>query len=206
MVLWSLRWIGVFTIFSHQIQGAERAKELYSKIAFPSMKDFKWTIQSNSIQDCPVTHTDVKLAEQIWWPNITALKGKTTWSSPKPVAVDCLQVPKEILDLHKTSTSLLIFSLSTNCPSYWHTAIISALQPSPAWQTRRFPLWSMPTKKFTCSISPVASTLQHWLWVENLPQCRALFQPSLKVLESTSPVLVNMSLKLNGLFGSARNV
>ena len=84
-----------------QIQGAEQARELYSKLAFPSLQDFKWIIQSNSIKDCPVTLTDIKLAERIWGPNIAALKGKTTRSSPLPVAADYLEVPQEILDLHK---------------------------------------------------------------------------------------------------------
>jgi Reverse transcriptase (RNA-dependent DNA polymerase) len=84
-----------------QIQGAEKARDLYSKLAYPSMADYKWIVQSNSIQDCPVTLTDIKLAERIWGPNIAALKGKTTRSTPKPVTTDYLQVPPAILKLHK---------------------------------------------------------------------------------------------------------
>ena len=86
---------------ARQIQAAERARELYSKLAYPSMKDFKWAIQSNAIQDCPVTLTDIVLAEQIWGHNIAALKGKTTRTKPVPVAADYIQVPQEILDLHR---------------------------------------------------------------------------------------------------------
>ena len=88
-------------VSQRQIQGAERARDLYSKLAYPSLTDFKWMVQSNSIQDCPVTLNDIVLAEKIWGPNIAALKGKTTRSTPKPVTTDYLQVPKGILDLHK---------------------------------------------------------------------------------------------------------
>jgi hypothetical protein len=84
-----------------QLQGAERARDLYSKLAYPSLTDFKWMPQSNSIQDCPVTLDDIILAEKICRPNIAALKDKTTRSTPKPVKTNYLQVSRGILDLHK---------------------------------------------------------------------------------------------------------
>jgi hypothetical protein len=74
-----------------QIQGAERARELHSRLAYPSLKDFKWIVQSNSIQDCPVTINGINLADKIWGPNIAALKGKTARSTPRPVATDYLE-------------------------------------------------------------------------------------------------------------------
>jgi hypothetical protein len=65
-----------------QLQGAELARTLYSNLGYPSMKDFKWVIQSSQIKDCPVTVDDVINANQIWGKNIAALKGKTTRSTP----------------------------------------------------------------------------------------------------------------------------
>jgi hypothetical protein len=65
-----------------QLKGAELARTLYSNLGYPSMKDFKWVIQSNQIKDCPVTVDDVVTANKIWGKDIAALKGKTTRSTP----------------------------------------------------------------------------------------------------------------------------
>jgi hypothetical protein len=65
------------------------------------MKDFKWVIQSNQIKDCLVTIQDIDVATNIWGKNIAALKGKTTWSKTHPVARDYMNIPNELLKLHK---------------------------------------------------------------------------------------------------------
>jgi hypothetical protein len=65
-----------------QVQGAQRARTLYTTLGYPSIKDFKWVIQSNQIKDCPVTVEDVVNAHAIWGKNIAALKGKTTRKQP----------------------------------------------------------------------------------------------------------------------------
>jgi hypothetical protein len=36
-------------------KGADLARNLYKTLSYPSMKDFKWVIQSNQIKDCHVT-------------------------------------------------------------------------------------------------------------------------------------------------------
>jgi hypothetical protein len=63
-----------------QLKGAESARTLYSNLGYPSMKDFRWVIQSNQIKDCPVTVDDIVAANKIWGKDIAALKGKTTRS------------------------------------------------------------------------------------------------------------------------------
>lgn len=65
-----------------QVEGATRARTLYATLGYPSIKDFKWVIQSNQIQNCPVTVQDIVTAHQIWGKNISALKGKTTHKKP----------------------------------------------------------------------------------------------------------------------------
>jgi hypothetical protein len=47
-----------------QIKDVETARTLYSKLNYPSWKDFKWIIQSNQIKACGK--------------NVVALKGKST--------------------------------------------------------------------------------------------------------------------------------
>jgi hypothetical protein len=84
-----------------QIKCAEIAQNLYKALSYPSMKDFKWVIQSNQIKYCPVTIQDIDVATKIWGKNIAALKGKTTPSKRHPVSRDYVKVPNELLKLHK---------------------------------------------------------------------------------------------------------
>jgi hypothetical protein len=84
-----------------QIKSAELARTLYKTLSYPSMKDFKWVIQSNQIKDCPVTVQYVDVAQKIWGKNIAVLKGKTTRSKSIPVARDYVKVPMELMKLHK---------------------------------------------------------------------------------------------------------
>jgi hypothetical protein len=84
-----------------QIKSAELAQTLYKNLSYPSMKDFKWVIQSNQIKDFLVTVQDIDVARKIWGKNIAALKGKTTRSKSIPVARDYVKVPMELMKLHK---------------------------------------------------------------------------------------------------------
>jgi hypothetical protein len=83
------------------IKGADLARNLYKTLSYLSMKDFKWVIQSNQINDCPVTFQYIDVAQKIWVKNIAALKGKTTRSKSIPVARDYVKVPMELMKLHK---------------------------------------------------------------------------------------------------------
>ena len=85
---------GVFT--KQQIANEDKARELYASLAYPSNADYKWILKSNQIKDCPVLIEDAKVAMKIWGPNIAALKGKTTWTTPKHVMTDLVKIPVEI--------------------------------------------------------------------------------------------------------------
>jgi hypothetical protein len=87
-----------------QIKGAEQARTLYATLGYPSIKDFKWVIQSNQIKDCPVTVQDVITAHKIWGKNIAALKGKTTRQKSLHVARDFVKAPSHLLKLHRDVT------------------------------------------------------------------------------------------------------
>ena len=65
-----------------EIEGADRAVSLQAKLAYPSKQALKWVIQSNQIQNCPVTVRDVEVAEQIYEKSVPALKGMTIQSRP----------------------------------------------------------------------------------------------------------------------------
>jgi hypothetical protein len=61
-----------------KLKGAELARTMYANLGYPSMKDYKWVIQSNQIKDCPVTVDDVVSTNKIWGKDIAAIKCKTT--------------------------------------------------------------------------------------------------------------------------------
>jgi hypothetical protein len=84
-----------------QIKGADIARNLYKTLSYPSMKDFKWVIQSNQIKDCPVKVQYIDVAGNIWGKNIAAIKGNTTRSKKIPVDRDYVKVPMELMRLHK---------------------------------------------------------------------------------------------------------
>jgi hypothetical protein len=84
-----------------QIESAEKARNLYASLGYPSVKYFKWILQSNQIKDSPVSVVDAEVALKIWGPNIAALKGKTTHSKPEVVVMNIVRIPKEIREVHK---------------------------------------------------------------------------------------------------------
>ena len=84
-----------------QVDRAEKAKELYAVIGYPSLKDFKHIIQTNQIKNCPVTIEDVNIWTKIYGPDVNAQKGKTTRPKPKVAVNDYIEIPKEIVEAHQ---------------------------------------------------------------------------------------------------------
>ena len=89
---------------ARQIYDAKRARGLYSKVGFPSNKDFKSLIKNNMILNCPVTVNDLDRANTIYGPSIATLKGKTNRTKSKPVVTDYVDVPPVIIDSNKDIT------------------------------------------------------------------------------------------------------
>jgi hypothetical protein len=84
-----------------QVEKAAEAKQLYAKLAYPSMKDFEWAVLTNQIQNCPITKADIKAAQVIWGKDICALKGKTVRGKAPKVEGITLQLPPEIKEQNK---------------------------------------------------------------------------------------------------------
>jgi len=84
-----------------QIEWANLARKLYHAIGSPSIEAFKGILRGNMIKNCPVTIADVDIAERIYGPSISTLKGKTTQQTPKPVIVDEVEIPPELLINHR---------------------------------------------------------------------------------------------------------
>ena len=80
-----------------QIQDAKKAQDLYVKVGYPSERDFQQIISKNLILNFPVTASDVARSDKIYGKDIHDLKGKTTRINPKPVVIDYMLMPKNIL-------------------------------------------------------------------------------------------------------------
>ena len=85
-----------------EVLQAKKARGLYQTLGTPSTHDFKAIVRSNTIKGCPVTLEHIEIAEQIFGPDIGALKGKTTRRKPQPVVKDYMEIPPELTEKAKT--------------------------------------------------------------------------------------------------------
>ena len=84
-----------------QFERARTARKLYHNVGTPTVENFKALLRSNVIQNCPVTVEDVNIAEKIFGPSVSSLKGKSTRQKPKPVRADVIEIPQELVEKHR---------------------------------------------------------------------------------------------------------
>ena len=85
-----------------QKKRADQARALLYATSAPAYSDLKHLIRANLIQDNPVTEQDVKIAQQIYGPEMSVLKGKGTRGKPTLVhTTDYIQVPKKLQKILK---------------------------------------------------------------------------------------------------------
>ena len=65
-------------------------------LQFPTSKHLKRILNSNSIKNCPILPRDVDVADQIFGPDVAAMKGRTTKSSSELVPRSRTMVPYKI--------------------------------------------------------------------------------------------------------------
>ena len=58
--------------------------------------NFKGMIKGNMIKDFPVTVEDVDVAEKIWGPDISYLKGRTVRRMPRAIINRTMEIPREL--------------------------------------------------------------------------------------------------------------
>ena len=83
-----------------QYDRAKTAQKLYHIIGTPTVENFKALLCMNAVQNCPVMVEDVKIAECIFRPDMSSLKGKSTRRKPKPVRKDLVEIHSEITEKH----------------------------------------------------------------------------------------------------------
>ena len=84
-----------------QIKKALEARKVLEMVGCQSEQDFEKMLWGRLIQNCPVTTTDLRIAQQLFGPHIAFLKGKTMQITPPAVRMDCVEVPNEIYERNK---------------------------------------------------------------------------------------------------------
>ena len=79
-----------------QYEYAKRARKLYHILGRPMIENFKALLKMNAIKNCPVTIEDVTIAQRIFGPDVSTLKGKSVRRPAKPVRDDLVEIPAEI--------------------------------------------------------------------------------------------------------------
>jgi hypothetical protein len=71
---------------------AKQAHNALGMVGYPSEKDFKNMVSSNMISNCPVTPSDITVANKIFGPNVASMKGKTVRATQEPVPMEYVEV------------------------------------------------------------------------------------------------------------------
>jgi hypothetical protein len=83
---------------------AVTARQLQVRIGRPSTKDFMQIVVKNQLPNCPITREDILAAEDIFGPDDSLLKGKTTWSKPNRVRNVVTPVPPNVIEWYRSIT------------------------------------------------------------------------------------------------------
>jgi hypothetical protein len=78
-----------------QFEQAKKARELYHIVGSPTIETFKTLLKMNAIRNCPVMTEDVNIAEKIFGPDMSSLKGKSTRQKSTPVREDTVEIPRK---------------------------------------------------------------------------------------------------------------
>jgi hypothetical protein len=98
---------------SSDYKQATLARKLQNIIGRPSARTFLNIVEKNLLKDCPVVRADVLAAEDIFGPNLGALKGKTVRHSGNRVRPEYEQIPSEIMERY-TDVTLCIDIMFVN--------------------------------------------------------------------------------------------
>jgi hypothetical protein len=89
---------------ARQIEAAKKARKLQNKLGFPSTPDFIKMVRLNLLPNCPINEFDIRVAEDVFGPNVSALKGKTVRRPTEHVEHKLQPIQKEIHQLYNKVT------------------------------------------------------------------------------------------------------
>ena len=71
--------------------------KLYHTVGAPTFRNLKMMIRQNIIQSFLVMVEYIDIAEKIFGPDVSNLKGRTTRKSPKVAVNDFIEIPRELI-------------------------------------------------------------------------------------------------------------
>jgi hypothetical protein len=80
---------------------AKQARNLYKMIGRPSYADFVSIIKNNLLPHANITTKGIVHAETIFGKELGSLQGKTMRKSPKTVIADYIEIPPDVLEVHR---------------------------------------------------------------------------------------------------------
>ena len=96
-----------------QIKASQQARGIHASLGYPSVKDYKWLIQSNQIKYFPVKVQEIDVDHNIWGKSVPSCKEKTTRKKPIFVSGNLVQVPEDLVNINKhiyLTSDLLFFN------------------------------------------------------------------------------------------------
>ena len=87
-----------------QIKQAIKARRLMGMIGAPTEREYQGLVRLNLLKDCPISNTDIINANKIFGPDLANIRGKTVRRKPARVQTEYVDIPREILDIHRYVT------------------------------------------------------------------------------------------------------
>ena len=83
---------------------AKKARKMIQALGTPTTTDLKAIIRMNLIKDCKENTEDMNLAERVYGPHISSLKGKSARTKSAPVTSNIIELPEELLSIQEDIT------------------------------------------------------------------------------------------------------
>ncbi|CAJ1968676.1 unnamed protein product [Cylindrotheca closterium] len=80
-----------------QVDRANAARSGYHMGGAPGIEAFKVAVRSGLFKNCPIREEDIVIADKIYGPSASDLKGKTKRPTPEAVRDDWVEIPRELL-------------------------------------------------------------------------------------------------------------
>ena len=82
---------------TRQFERAKKARDSFHAVGTPSIPDIQAVLRMNLIKNNPITNDDVKIAANIFGPDVSTIKSKTTRRRPLPVIDDYIEIPRALV-------------------------------------------------------------------------------------------------------------